>query len=114
MKTITVLLSLGLLAACSSPTEEPAATQTSAPSPAVPASPAATSASASGVVTAVDPTAKTIKIAHGPVPELEWPAMTMTFRAPDTDLTAIRQGDRVSFEFTSTGMDGTITSLTRQ
>jgi len=38
----------------------------------------------------------------------------MTFKAPDVDLSAIKQGDQVSFEFTSVGMDGTITSITRQ
>ncbi|MBS7457901.1 copper-binding protein [Coralloluteibacterium stylophorae] len=117
MKTATALLSLGLLAACSSPTDEQAAAQTTATDPAAPASPAATaakSASANGVVEAVDTAAETITIAHGPVPELEWPAMTMTFQASDVDLTAIRQGDRVSFEFTSSGMDGTITAIARQ
>ena len=36
---------------------------------------------ASGKVEAVDATAGTVTIAHGPVDALKWPAMTMTFKA---------------------------------
>lgn len=115
MKNVTLLLAIGLLAACSAPTNEQAS-QTAAMTPTPPAErPAkpATSASTTGIVKAVDPTAKTITIAHKPVPELQWPAMTMTFQAPDADLSAIKQGDEVSFEFTATGMKGAITSIRR-
>lgn len=120
MKT-TILLSpllLALLAGCSEPTnqttvaEPEAAAPTAQPTPATTS--AATSASATGVVTAVDPSARTVTIEHGPVAALQWPAMTMTFQAPDADLAAIKAGDRVSFEFTSSGMDGTITALTQE
>lgn len=114
MKNITLLLTVVLLAACSSPTDEQArrAETTTPTAPAAPAEQPVTSASTTGLVTAVDPPAKTITIAHKPVPELQWPAMTMTFQAPDVDLSGIKPGDHVSFEFTSTGMNGTITSLT--
>lgn len=115
MKTMTLTLSIGVLAACSSPTDEQAA-QPAVTTPAAPVSQPtqpAISASTTGIVTAVDPAAGKITIAHGPVPELEWPAMTMTFQAPKAELGAIRQGDRVSFEFTTTGMNGTIISLRR-
>ncbi|MDQ3039136.1 MAG: copper-binding protein [Pseudomonadota bacterium] len=120
MKT-TILLSsllLTLLAGCSEPTnrspvaEPGAAAPAAQPTPA--SSPAMTSASATGVVTAVDPSAKTVTIEHGPVAALKWPAMTMTFQAPDADMTAIKAGDRVSFDFNSSGMDGTITALRQQ
>lgn len=116
MKNVTIFLAIGLLAACSSPTDEQTG-QSGTMTPTAPAAPTAkpaTSASTTGVITAVDPAAKTITIAHEPVPELQWPAMTMTFQAPDADLTAIKPGDQVSFEFTSAGMNGTITSLTHQ
>ncbi|KAF1713586.1 hypothetical protein CSC71_06825 [Pseudoxanthomonas sangjuensis] len=76
--------------------------------------PAATRASASGTVEAVDTAAKTITIAHGPIDALKWPAMTMTFKAPDVDLATLKQGDQVGFELTSTGMDGTITKIARK
>ena len=122
MKIATVLLPLVLLAGCSAPdstTPTPAATPApAAPAPAATApaveSPAIATASASGVVESVDAAAKTVTIAHGAVESLKWPAMTMTFQAPDIDLGTIKQGDKVSFEFTAVGMDGTITSLTRQ
>lgn len=130
MKTTTLILAIGLMAGCSSPTDEsvaPAPPTTDAqapmtspevvpPSAGMPSTDASTAntASATGVVEAVDPVARTVTIAHGPVAALEWPAMTMTFQAPDVDLSSIEQGDQVSFEFTSTGMDGTITSLARQ
>lgn len=116
MKNLSLFLAVGLLAACSSPTDERSG-QSATTTPAAPTAPEATStasASATGVITAVDLAAKTVTIAHEPVPELQWPAMTMTFQAPDADLTAIKPDDRVSFEFTSTGMDGTITSLIHQ
>lgn len=121
----TFMFTLALVTACS-PTGEGAATApgtTSAPAPTAstgpetaPASaqPPATTASATGVVEAVNPEAGTITIAHGPVDVLKWPAMTMTFAAPNADLTSIRQGDRIAFEFTATGMHGTITRIRRQ
>lgn len=71
----------------------------------------ATRASATGTVQSVDAAAQTVTIAHGPVAALQWPEMTMTFKAPKVDLAAIKPGDEVSFEFTSTGMDGTITAI---
>lgn len=120
MKMLPLLLASGLLAACSSPsgdanvpapTTQPAPTSTAA----MPADAAAsTTASASGVVESVDTDAKTITIAHGPVEALKWPAMTMTFQAPDADLASIKQGDHVAFEFASTGMKATITKIARQ
>jgi Cu(I)/Ag(I) efflux system protein CusF len=75
--------------------------------------PAAT-ASATGTVKAVDVAAKTITIEHGPVEALQWPAMTMTFKAPDVDLGSVQPGQTVTFEFTSTGMDGTIIAIAQQ
>ncbi|RZZ87980.1 copper-binding protein [Pseudoxanthomonas winnipegensis] len=77
--------------------------------------PAGTSvASASGKVEAVDITAGTVTIAHGPVEALKWPAMTMTFKAGSVDISGLKFNDQVDFEFTSTGMDGTLTKITRE
>jgi len=61
----------------------------------------------------VDVAAGTVTIAHGAVDSLKWPPMTMTFKAPDIDLSAFKQGDQVAFEFSAEGMDGTISSITR-
>lgn len=120
MKMLLLLLASVLLAACSSPTVEPdtpapagqpAPTSTAARSADAAAS---TTVSASGIVESVDTGARAITIAHEPVQALEWPAMTMTFRAPDADLASIRPGDRVAFEFTVAGMEGTIIRISRQ
>ena len=105
MKILTLVFVLGLMAGCSSPNDQPASQS---------ATPSATVASATGVVQAVDVEAKTVTIAHGPVAALEWPAMTMTFQAPNVDLTTVEQGDDVSFEITSSGPDTLITSIERQ
>lgn len=120
MKMLPLLLASGLLAACSPPSEDakmpaPAAQPAPTSAAAMPADAAAsTTASASGVVESVDTDAKTITIAHGPVEALKWPAMTMTFQAPDADLASIKPGDHVAFEFTSAGMKSTITKIARQ
>ena len=121
--TMTTLVTLGLLVGCSSETNDQ---NPASPEAAVPATGAdgmdgmqrdpatTTTASATGTVQSVDASAGTVTIDHGPVDALRWPAMTMTFQAPDVELGAIEKGDQVSFEFTSTGMDGTITSITEQ
>jgi len=120
MKSPFLLLTFVFLAGCTSPSDDanaPASITPATPSAAVPTAEAPakmTKASANGVVEAVDTAARTITIAHGPIDALQWPAMTMTFKAPDADLSAIKKGDHVAFEFTSTGMNGTITTITRQ
>jgi Cu(I)/Ag(I) efflux system protein CusF len=71
-------------------------------------------ASATGVVKAVNPVAKTITLDHGPVAALHWPAMIMTFKTDNVDVGSIKPGDHVAFEFTSNGMDATLTKIDRQ
>jgi Cu(I)/Ag(I) efflux system protein CusF len=127
MKTIAALSVVLLLAACSAPQGEAAKRDAAAtPSPQVATTETASSASpvadmpaaavafASGKVEAVDATAGTVTIAHGPVDALKWPAMTMTFKAGSVDIAGLKSGDQVDFEFTSTGMDGTLTKLTHR
>lgn len=54
-----------------------------------------------GTITAITPEA--ITIAHGPVPSLQWGAMTMSFKPPTKMPSAqLKVGDRVSFSFAST------------
>ena len=127
MKIAIVLLPLVLLAGCSAPdssapttdaTPAPAVTEPAPPAPAAPAvessATATATATATGVVESVDAAAKTVTINHEAVDSLEWPAMTMTFQAPDIDLSTVKAGDKVSFEVTAVGMDGTVTSITRK
>lgn len=46
----------------------------------------------------------TVTIAHGPVPELGWPAMTMAFEADSSaQIHGLAVGDRVSFSFREIG-----------
>jgi len=139
MKLPSLLFTLALLAACSAPSgpansttpdtttasTPPAAASTAGASMAsMPEASPATSlsvapdavppASATGVVKAIDPVAKTITLDHGPVAALNWPAMVMTFKTGDVDVSSIKPGDHVTFEFLSNGMDATLTKLDRQ
>lgn len=67
---------------------------------------------ASGQITAV--TDETVTISHGPVPDLQWPAMTMAFQAPSPDMLAgVTAGDQVSFAFRQADGGYVLTSLTR-
>jgi Cu(I)/Ag(I) efflux system protein CusF len=125
MNRFAPVLAALLIAGCNAaPEATPSAASTPTPSEAAPAPapPAATPppagevkrATATGVVQSVDVEAKTVTIAHGPVDALGWPGMTMAFQAPSVDFATIKAGDNVSFEFESSGMDGTIVSITRQ
>jgi Cu(I)/Ag(I) efflux system protein CusF len=125
MKRLAPVLAVLLVAGCNK-APEPAAPSAEAPAPApaatvsmpsamaAPAAAEAKRASASGVVKSIDAAAKTITIEHGPVDSLGWPGMTMAFQAPNADLAALKVGDNVDFEFDSTGMDGTIVSITKK
>jgi Cu(I)/Ag(I) efflux system protein CusF len=99
------------VAATPAPVDAPAPP---APTPAPAPATVAKRGSATGVVQALDAEARTITIAHGPVEALGWPGMTMTFQAPGVDFATLKAGDHVSFEFDSTGMDGTIVAITKQ
>lgn len=78
------------------------------------ASGAARSATATGTVDKADAAAGTITISHGAVEALKWPAMTMAFKATPDQVASVQAGQKVSFEFTSSGMDATITMIKSQ
>lgn len=111
MKTIVVAAALAILLAACSPTP-PAADQ---PVPAAEAPSAATAAiEGVGVVTAVDPVAGTISLDHEAIAVINWPAMTMQFRAENPAiLEGVAVGDRVSFELKSGTETSVITALRR-
>jgi Cu(I)/Ag(I) efflux system protein CusF len=112
MKTQTYLLVAVLLAAAS---QQPSNAGT--PSPAsdggmqMKTDASVTKASATGIVKVVDATAGKITISHGPVAALNWPAMTMAFKATPQQLASVHVGQKVDFEFLSKGMDGTLTRI---
>jgi Cu/Ag efflux protein CusF len=57
--------------------------------------------SANGTIQSIDQSAGTVKIAHGPVASMKWPAMTMDFKVENTAaLGALKEGQAVDFMFT--------------
>ena len=69
---------------------------------------------ATGTVTAIDDAMGKITLDHSPVPELQWPAMTMGFGAKPEQLKGLAVGDKVVFEFTTTGTSAEISSISKQ
>jgi Cu/Ag efflux protein CusF len=68
-----------------------------------------------GTVTAIDKAGGAITLDHGPIAEMNWPAMEMAFKAtPTTLLDSVKVGDKVSFELKATGGTGEITAITVQ
>ena len=71
-------------------------------------------AKGSGTVTAVDMAAGKITLDHGPIAELEWPAMTMGFAAKPELLTGVAVGDKVDFTMSLKGNNGTVTTIEKK
>lgn len=95
---------LGLTAALPSQASETGMTNATKPAGQV--------AHAEGVIKALDAKAGTVTLAHGPVPELKWPAMTMAFKlAKPTLAKGLAVGKKVKFEFQSQGMSAEITGI---
>ena len=73
---------------------------------------AAMTGAGEGEVTAVDKTAGTITLKHGPIPGVKWPAMTMTFKANPAGLVdQVKVGDKVSFDVKVQGQDNEVTAI---
>ena len=124
LPTLVALAVASALAACG----QKADTET-APAPAAPAANTAsgaamsgmataegqgTAAKGTGTVTAVDPAAGTITINHGPIPEANWPAMTMGFKATPEQVGSVKAGDQVAFDLKLEGGAGQITAISKQ
>ena len=60
---------------------------------------------------AIDAAAGTVTIDHGPIPEANWPAMTMGFRASADIAKQVRVGDKVDFDLKVKDGAGEITAL---
>lgn len=65
-------------------------------------------------MTAVDATAGTITIAHAPIPEANWPAMTMGLKAAPQVAQGVAAGDKVAFDLKLEGSAGEITAIAKQ
>ena len=128
-RLLTTAAALGLtvtLAACggqadTETAEAPAAAETAAPAgnanmkgmDMAPAGSAQTARS-TGTVTAVDPAAGTVTIDHAPIPEANWPAMTMGFKASPAVAQGVAVGDKVAFDLKLENGAGEITAIQKQ
>lgn len=83
----------------------PALAQHSGHDHAAPATAAAGAIKGVGVVKAVNAKAGTIKIHHGPIAALSWPAMTMDFKASPQVLAAAKTGKSVTFTLDASGKE---------
>ena len=111
---IVVMPALLIVAGCSKPAEQtakPAASDAMA-NMAMPTK--AQSGKGIGKVTAIDPATGKITLDHGPVAELQWPAMTMGFGTKPDMLKSIAVGDKVVFEFAWNGSSAEITRISKQ
>ncbi len=116
-----LILSAGLalaLAACGQKTDTAPAEPTSAaaaPAGEMSGTPMAAmgemSGTGAGAVTAVDPAAGTVTIDHGPIPGVNWPAMTMAFTATPTVLQKAKVGEQVEFDVTVKGPAAQVTDI---
>ena len=125
---LTIALGLAALtAACGKKAETPVAAETNQAAPATvatsgdmgnmamaPAASTAIKAKGHGTVTAVDKTAGTITLDHGPIPEAKWPAMTMAFETAPVITDAVKVGDKVDFDLTLIGNAGEVTAIHKQ
>lgn len=126
LTTLSILAMAGALAACS---PKPAATDASAVASS--AAPSAMSGMSDmsgmamdtdagakmgngvGVITAIDKTAGTLTIKHDAIPAVDWPAMTMAFKAtPPALLDGLKVGEKIKFDVTVKGSDAEVTAVT--
>ena len=124
---LTIVLGLAVLTtACGKKAETPVAAETNQAVPAAamsgdmgnmamaPGASTPIKARGHGPVTAIDKTAGTITLNHGPIPEAKWPAMTMVFKAATAITDTAKVGDKVDFDLTLTGGAGEVTAITKQ
>jgi len=65
-----------------------------------------------GTVKKVDPAKHTVNLSHGPIPAINWPAMTMDFPvAPEVNLGSVKAGQSVEFTLAKVGSNYTVTSI---
>jgi len=122
---LTVLGLAAMLAACNQKAETGTGAPTntaSAPTAemagdtgnmAMPAERGTKAAKGSGTVTAIDKAAGMITLDHGPIPEANWPAMTMAFTAKPALLETVKVGDEVTFDLALKGGAGEVIALVK-
>ena len=68
----------------------------------------------SGTVTKIDAASGEVTLQHGPVTELGWPAMTMTFSGKRGTMDGLKVGDKVDFTFDWDSKTGRLTSIAKR
>ena len=69
-------------------------------------------AQGTGVIEAMDTAKGTITIKHQAIASINWPAMTMTFKAdPPSLLQSVKAGEQVNFTLHPAGMNSTVTAI---
>ena len=119
---LTALGLAALLAACGQQTESEEATTANASTGMagemanmeMPADMPAKMAKGTGTVTAIDKAKGSITIDHAPIPEANWPAMTMAFNARPEMLEDVKVGDKVMFDLALKDRGGEVTALQKQ
>jgi len=107
-RTGLILAALTLLGGCGEAAPE---APEAAASDAMPMESEVKSGKGTGTVTAVNAAAGTVTLDHEAMPEVGWPAMTMSFKADPALLAGIEEGDKVAFDLTLSGGSGEITAL---
>lgn len=72
--------------------------------------PAAKHGKGTGVIRAIDPSGS-VTLQHGAIPEVSWPAMTMTFKAKPVLLKGLKVGQNVDFDCDVMGMSAEVTAI---
>jgi Cu/Ag efflux protein CusF len=127
LTTLSILAIAGVLAACS---PKPAATEAATETSAAPAGMSGMSdmsgmamdtdagakmGSGVGVITAIDKASSTLTIKHDAIPAVDWPAMTMAFKAtPPALLDGLKVGEKIKFDVKVNGSDAEVTAVTPQ
>lgn len=73
--------------------------------------PSAQVASAEGAIKSIDHEKHTVTIAHGAIPAVKWPPMTMAFSVTEAQIAGLSEGDKVSFSFSQSGGNAAIVSI---
>lgn len=69
-------------------------------------------ATGTGTVTALNVANRKVFLDHGPMPQIDWPAMKMEFPvAASVDLSKIKTGDKVQFTISGSGSSYTVQSI---
>lgn len=68
-----------------------------------------------GVITAINTEKRKVTLSHEPIPELNWPRMTMGFSvAPEVKLDGLSKNDPVVFTLTPAGKGQQVTAISKQ